>query len=231
MKVFPLELSDWGRDNEHDSRNRGSSGSGWCPHDVILKLREASGFVADDSESDVRSEGGVPVTASAPQVGGWRNRGVAVRRALLGTIGACLAMAIGLAGWLYWTHPTTTTASLPDRAQRGEEEYLSGALPPPETIHGTLYSGPLHSRNHEWIGTVTWQPRHAAEQDYEIRLGESVHIEGIGTVTLLEVAPPPAIPEINFFRDRSAGGWKYRVNITLDPGLSLCTKRNPCTQK
>jgi len=231
MKVFPLELSDWGCDNEHDSRNRGSSGPGWCSHDVILKLREASRLVADDSESDVRSEGGVPVTASAPQVDGRRKRGVTVRRALLGIIGACLAMVIGLVGWLYWTHPSTTTASLPDGVQRGEEEYLSWALPHPETIHGTLRPGPLHSRNHEWVGTVTWKPFHAAEQDYEIRLGKSVHIEGLGTVTLLEVNPPPAIPDINFFKDRSAGGWKYRVNIALDPGLSLCTKRNPCTQK
>ena len=187
--------------------------------------------MADDSESDVRSEGGTPVTTPAPQVGGRRKHGVTVRRALLGTIGACLAMVIGLAGWLYWTHPTTTSVPLPAGAQRGEERYLSWALPHPETIHGTLRPGPLRSRNHEWVGTVTWKPFHAAEQDYEIRLGESVHIEGIGTVTLLEVDPPPAIPEINFFRERNVGGWDYRVNIALDPGLSLCTVINPCTQK
>ena len=202
-----------------------------APDDVVPKPREASRLVADEGESDVRSEGGDPVAAIAPQVGGRRKHAVTARRALLGVTGACLAMVIGLAGWLYWTHPSTTTAPLPDSAQKGEEEYLSGALPPPETIHGTLYSGPLRSRNHEWVGTVTWQPRHAAEQDYEIRLGESVHIEGLGTVTLLEVNPPPAIPEINFFKDRSAGGWKYRVNIALDPGLSLCTVFKPCTQK
>ena len=149
----------------------------------------------------------------------------------LGFIGVCLAMVIGLAGWLYWTHPSTATASLPDGAQRGEEEYLSGALPPPVTRHGMLSPGPLHSRNHEWVGTVTWKPFYAAEQDYELRLGESAHIEGLGTVTLLEVNPPSAIPEINFFKERNVGGWKYRVNIALDPGLSLCTKLNPCTQK
>ena len=85
-------------------------------------------------------------------------------------------MVIGLAGWLYWTHPSTATASLPDGAQRGEEEYLSGALPPPVTRHGMLSPGPLHSRNHEWVGTVTWKPFYAAEQDYELRLGESAHI-------------------------------------------------------
>ena len=97
--------------------------------------------------------------------------------------------------------------------------------------HGMLRPGPLRSRNREWVGTVTWKPFHAAEPDYELRLGESVHIEGLGTVTLLEVNPPPAIPEINFVRERNVGGWDYRVNITIDPGLSLCTKRNPCTQK
>ena len=191
------------------------------------KAEGSERVVADEGES----EGGAPMAVPAPQVGGRRKHGVTARRALLGIIGACLAMVIGLAGWLYWTHPTTTSVPLPDGVQKGEEEYLSGALPPPETIHGTLYSGPLRSRNHEWVGTVTWQPRHAAEQDYEIRLGESVHIEGLGTVTLLEVNPPPAIPEINFFKDRSAGGWKYRVNIALDPGLSLCTVFKPCTQK
>ena len=187
--------------------------------------------MADEGESDVRSESGAPVAETAPQVGGRRKHGVTVRRALLGIIGACLAMVIGLAGWLYWTHPSTTTASLPDGVQRGEEEYLSWALPHPETIYGTLRPGPLHSRNHEWVGTVTWKPFYAAEQDYELHLGESVHIEGLGTVTLLEVDPPPAIPEINFFKDRSAGGWDYRVNIALDPGLSLCTVFKPCTQK
>ena len=215
--------------NPPDSRSQGHLIGD--PDGVAPKLMEASRLVADEGESDVRSEAGTPMAVPAPQVGGWRKRGVTVRRALLGIIGACLAMVIGLAGWLYWTHPSTTSVPLPDGAQRGEERYLSWALPHPETIHGTLRPGPLRSRNHEWVGTVTWKPFHAAEQDYEIRLGESVHIEGLGTVTLLEVDPPPAIPEINFFRDRSAGGWDYRVNIALDPGLSLCTVFKPCTQK
>ncbi|VEI16693.1 Uncharacterised protein [Actinomyces viscosus] len=64
-----------------------------------------------------------------------------------------------------------------------------------------------------------------------MRLGESVHIEGLGTVTLLEVNAPPIIPEINFSKDRKTGGWDYVVNIVLDPGLSLCTKIDPCTRK
>lgn len=63
------------------------------------------------------------------------------------------------------------------------------------------------------------------------RLGDRRRRDRVVRRTLLEVNPPPAIPEINFFKDRSAGGWDYRVNIALDPGLSLCTKRNPCTQK
>ena len=106
------------------------------PDDVVPKLREASRLVADEGESDVRSEGGVPVTASAPQVGGWRNRGVAVRRALLGTIGACLAVVIGLAGWMYWAHPSTTTA--PPARQRPKRR--GGALPPPVTRHGGIFT-------------------------------------------------------------------------------------------
>jgi len=37
---------------------------------------------------------------------------------------------------------------------------------------------------------VTWKPCHAPEQDHELHLDESVHIEGLGTVTLLDVNPP-----------------------------------------
>ena len=157
--------------------------------------------MADEGES----EGGAPMGVPAPQVGGRRKHGVTARRALLVVIGACLAIAIGLAGWLYWTHPSTTTASLPDGVQRGEEEYLSGALPPPVTRHGMLSPGPLHSRNHEWVGTVTWKPFNAAEQDYELHLGESVHIEGLW----------PALNKVSFWGCVVGWFWGYRYRMCV----------------
>ena len=72
----------------------------------------------------------------------------------LGFIGVCLAMVIGLAGWLYWTHPSTATASLPDGAQRGEEEYLSGALPPPVTRDAVSRAIALQEPRMGWHGDM-----------------------------------------------------------------------------
>lgn len=184
--------------------------------------------MANDSENDVRSEDGVPETVTPPQLSDQRRRGRLARRVLLGFVGTCLAVVIGFAGWLYWTHPSTTSVPLPAGIEEGEDGYLSFALPSPATRYGTLEPGPLRVRNHQWIGTVTWCPFGASKQSYEMRLGGSVHIEGLGMVTLLEVNAPPVIPEIDFGRDQSAGGWDYRVNIVLDPGLSLCTVISPC---
>lgn len=178
-----------------------------------------------DHQDDGTNGGTEPLTA---QAGDRPRRGKTVRRLILGIIVATLTTVPCTAGWLYWTHPTTTSVPLPAGVEEGEVRYLSSALPSPQTIHGNLFPGPLYSRNHEWVGTVTWKPFHGAEQDYELRLGESVHIEGLGTVTLLEVNAPPIIPEINFSKDRKVGGWDYMVNIALDPGLSLCTVFNPC---
>ena len=55
-----------------------------------------------------------------------------------------------------------------------------------------------------------------------MHLGESVHIDGLGTVTLLAVNPPPLLP------DQKSGGWTIEVNINLNPDLHWCRKWDPC---
>ncbi|RAX20183.1 MULTISPECIES: hypothetical protein [Actinomyces] len=78
-----------------------------------------------------------------------------------------------------------------------------------------LREGPLRSENHEWIGSLEWDRSDGVVEIFELRLGESVHIDGLGTVTLLRVHPEPLLPD---YRD---GAWTYAVNVTLDPGVEI----------
>ena len=67
-----------------------------------------------------------------------------------------------------------------------------------------------------------WTPTGGKPTVYELHLGESVHIDGLGTVTLLAVNPPPLLP------DQKSGGWTIEVHINLNPDLHWCRKWDPC---
>lgn len=99
---------------------------------------------------------------------------------------------------------------------------LDGSIPARRTSEGKLETGGMRSERHHWIGSVRWTPKTGAPVTYEMRLGESVDIDGLGTVTLLAVNPPPLIP------DNKSGGWTTRVHVTLAPGLHWCEKWDPC---
>ena len=137
-------------------------------------------------------------------------------------VGVAVVM-VGVGGWLWWTRPLTRSAPLPAGVEKGDVISLDGSIPPPRTRAGTLSSGGMRSQRHEWVGSVRWTLRGGAEEIYEMRLGESVHIDGLGTVTLLEVDPGPLFPW-----DEVPGGYTYRVNINFDPGVSLCGEGDSC---
>ena len=137
-------------------------------------------------------------------------------------VGVAVVM-VGVGGWLWWTRPLTRSAPLPAGVEKGDVISLDGSIPPPRTRAGTLSSGGMRSQRHEWVGSVRWTLRGGAEEIYEMRLGESVHIDGLGTVTLLEVDPGPLFPW-----DEVPGGDTYRVNINFDPGVSLCGEGDSC---
>jgi hypothetical protein len=143
---------------------------------------------------------------------------------LWGAIGVVvvLALLLGAGGWLWWTRPGTTSVPLPAGARRGAVMSLDGSIPAPETKAGRLETGGMRSERHQWIGSVYWTPKGGEPTEYELHLGESVHIDGLGTVTLLAVNPPPLIPE-----DKD-GGWTTRVHVVLDPGLHWCEPWDPC---
>ena len=146
------------------------------------------------------------------------------RRALWGAVGVIvvLALLLGAGGWLWWTRPSTTSVPLPAGVGRGSVMSLDGSIPAPETKAGRLETGGMRSERHQWIGSVYWTPKGGESTEYEMHLGESVHIDGLGTVTLIAVNPPPLIP------DDKDGGWTTRVHVALDPGLHWCEPWDPC---
>ena len=144
---------------------------------------------------------------------------------LWGAIGVVvvLALLLGAGGWLWWTRPGTTSVPLPAGARRGAVMSLDGSIPAPETKVGRLETGGMRSEGHQWIGSVRWTPKGGEPTTYELHLGESVHIDGLGTVTLLAVNPRLHTPDKG-----EAGGWTTEVHVNLDPGLHWCRKWDPC---
>ena len=133
-----------------------------------------------------------------------------------------VAIAVGAGGWLWWTRPSTTRVSLPAGVEGGETVPLASSLPPPQTRTGTLEYDSLRSERHQWIASVHWTPTGGKPTVYELHLGESVHIDGLGTVTLLAVNPPPLLS------GQKPGGWTIEVNINLNPDLHWCEPWDPC---
>lgn len=175
------------------------------------------------TETPPAPEGSVsPVAAASPQ--GVDQMGYRRRRALWGAVGivVVLTLLLGLGGWLWWTRPSTTSVSLPAGMEGGETVPLASSLPPRQTRTGTLVLGGLRSERHQWIGSVRWTPTGGKPTVYELHLGESVHIDNLGTVTLLAVNPPPLLS------DQKSGGWTIEVNINLNPDLHWCEPWNPC---
>ena len=100
---------------------------------------------------------------------------------------------------------------------------LGGATRAPETKAGRLETGGMRVEQNQWIGSVRWTPKGGKPAEYELHLGESAHIDGLGTVTLLAVNPRLHTPDKG-----EAGGWTTEVHVNLDPGLHWCRKWDPC---
>ena len=153
---------------------------------------------------------------------GYTRKAGSKKTMLQAAIVIVVAIAVGAGGWLWWTRPSTTRVSLPAGVEGGETVPLASSLPPRQTRTGTLAFGGLRSERHQWIASVHWTPTGGKPTVYELHLGESVHIDGLGTVTLLAVNPPPLLP------DQKSGGWTIEVHINLNPDLHWCDPWTPC---
>jgi len=138
-----------------------------------------------------------------------------MRRVLTGCLMVVLLATAGFGGWLWWTRPPVREVPLPDGVEGGEVWQIASSIPSLRTEAGALSDGALRAEGHEWIGSLEWARSDRIVETIELRLGETVHIDGLGTVTLLAVNPEPLLP------DYRAGRWAYKVYIVLDPGVEI----------
>ena len=136
-----------------------------------------------------------------------------MRRVLTGCLMVVLLATAGFGGWLWWTRPPVREVPLPDGVEGGEVWQIASSIPSLRTEAGALSDGALRAEGHEWIGSLEWARSDRIVETIELRLGETVHIDGLGTVTLFAVNPEPLLP------DYRLGGWTYKVYIILDPGV------------
>ena len=159
-----------------------------------------------------------------PAPGGRRglSRLVVVLLVVVGLVGAG-------AGYLWWVRPPVREAPLPPGIEKGEDLVLSPPIPPVNTSAGILRFSSLGTQRHEWVAFVSWTPRGAAttggKQDIELRLGQPVHVQDLGTLTLTWVSPAPPPWDLS-----SGSGPRLGVNLNLDPGVIRCAYTNDCNE-
>ena len=98
-----------------------------------------------------------------------------------------MAVAVPVSGWVWWNRPIPRSVARPAGVEEGKMMWM--------------------------IALVRWEDPNdsASTKIYKLRLGESVYIDRLGTLTLLEVNPESI----------SSGGmlgWAYRDNVDFDPG-------------
>lgn len=128
-------------------------------------------------------------------------------------VGGCLMYA-------WWQRPPTDWVPLPPGIEKRETLYLGGSLPPPRTKQGRLELVGRYAENREWVAVLQWKILgEVATEKYSLRLGESVHVAGLGTVTLQGVIPPrESLPWEEPVYQTSAA---VVLNLNLDAGIVL----------
>ena len=152
-----------------------------------------------------------------PAPGGRRglSRLVVVLLVVVGLVGAG-------AGYLWWVRPPVREAPLPPGIEKGEDLLLSPPIPPAGTSTGTLSFFSLGTQRHEWVAFVTWATKDpTSSRNIELRLGQPVHVQGLGTLTLTWVSPAPPPWDLS-----DGSGPRLGVNLNPDPGVIRCTGKN-----
>ena len=156
-----------------------------------------------------------------PAPGGRRglSRLVVVLLVVVGLVGAG-------AGYLWWVRPPVREAPLPPGIEKGEDLLLSPPIPPAGTSTGTLSFFSLGTQRHEWVAFVTWATKDpTSSRNIELRLGQPVHVQGLGTLTLTWVSPAPPPWDLS-----DVSGPCLGVNLNPDPGVTMCMYANDCNE-
>ena len=142
-----------------------------------------------------------------------------------------LLVVVGLvgagAGYLWWVRPPVREAPLPPGIEKGEDLLLSPPIPPTVTSTGTLSFFSLGTQRHEWVAFVTWAPKDPtnSSRNIELRLGQPVHVQGLGTLTLTWVRPAPPPWDLS-----DGSGPRLGVNLNPDPGVTRCARTDDCNE-
>ncbi len=123
---------------------------------------------------------------------------------------------------VWWVVPLRFSVPDSTRLTDSSTVALDRSIKPFSTTHGQLTVEGLHPWRHRWVVTLMWSRADPATGRYngvsrrvDVAMGESVHIDGLGTVTLLAVNPQALLPGLF-----GVGGWTCTVGVALDPDVS-----------
>jgi len=138
-----------------------------------------------------------------------------------------LLVVVGLvgagAGYLWWVRPPVREAPLPPGIEKGEDLVLGPSIRLEFMSTGDLDFSSLGTQRHEWVAFVTWATKDptTSSRNIELRLGQPVHVQGLGTLTLTWVRPAPPPWDLS-----DGSGPRLGVNLNPDPGVIRCTGKN-----
>ena len=142
-----------------------------------------------------------------------------------------LLVVVGLvgagAGYLWWVRPPVRRAPLPPGIEKGEDLVLGPSIRLEFMSTGDLDFSSLGTQRHEWVAFVTWATKDptTSSRNIELRLGQPVHVQDLGTLTLTWVRPAPPPWDLS-----DGSGPRLGVNLNPDPGVTRCAYTNDCNE-
>jgi len=142
-----------------------------------------------------------------------------------------LLVVVGLvgagAGYLWWVRPPVRRAPLPPEIEKGEDLVLGPSIRLEFMSTGDLDFSSLGTQRHEWVAFVTWATKDptTSSRNIELRLGQPVHVQDLGTLTLTWVRPAPPPWDLS-----DGSGPRLGVNLNPDPGVTRCARTDDCNE-
>ena len=144
--------------------------------------------------------------------------------AVLGVVVMALSnAAMGLVGWLLWTYPLPFSVSLPEGVEKGEILTLNATTDAVWVSQYSLDAGisigfkDLRLENRQWVGEISRAREEGGSQAISFHLGQSIYVDGLGTLTLVGVDPIVVPP---WQRPLPGSGPRITFNLNPDPGVT-----------
>ncbi len=130
-------------------------------------------------------------------------------------------------GWIWWTRPALGFVPWPEGTEPDQVMVQGGSLPSIYTTAGMITPAGMRSERHEWIAGLRWTDLEHKEHIYELRLGESANVEGLGRMTLVGVDPGPLIDPNKFswlpgVKQKIGGGSRTYFVLEFEDGVREC---------